>query len=72
MVLPFLAPLLFSAGAVPSPALARWVVEAPFVTPPPADSVGVGHGAKADDVDPGDCTAPLPAHSYWDVLVVDC
>ena len=47
-------------------------MHAPFVTPPPPDALGVGHGARLGQVDADDCTEPVPTNSYWDVLVVDC
>lgn len=69
---PLLLPLLFSAGALPSTGLATWLLHAPFVTPPPPDGLGVGHGARSHQVDPDDCTAPAAPNSYWDVVVVRC
>ncbi len=71
-MVPFVAPFLFSAGAVPSRALATWVVHASVPTPPPPDALGIGHGAKLGQVDDGECTRPVPANSYWDVIVVEC
>lgn len=69
---PFLAPLAFSAGVLPSASIARWLVEAPFPTPPPPDHLEVGHGGRVADVDPDDCVVVLPDHSFWDVRIGDC